>query len=238
MSLSDSVQIFPNDIHDTDSSAQLPVGTLGETTDGRKYRYASAGGADLDPGKLTVAATQLANHENMTPAVTAIGATKVTVTLGATAATANFYANGYLVVNDVTGEGIAYRVTGHPAADSAATLVVTIAEPITVALDATSQVSLVANPYKTVVISATDQADMPVGVPNVTISSGEYGWIQTGGVASVWADEAITAGLAVTTGTGTAGQVEAKDGAGEPQVGVALQTAVDTEYRAINLTID
>lgn len=238
MSLSGAVQIFASDVHSTSTSALHPLGTLGFTSDGRKYRYGGAGGADLDPGKLVVAATQAANHENMACAAAAIGATSVTVTLGATAATANQYAGGYLVINDVTGEGIAYLVSGHPAADSAGSLTVSLAEPITVALDANSQASLVLNPYKSTVISATDQADMPIGVPNVTIASGSYGWIQSCGVAAVWADETVTAGRAVTIGTGTAGQVETLDGAGEPQVGIALQAAVDTEYRAVYLTID
>ena len=239
MSLSGAIQSFPNDLRDISVTAELPVGSKGVTKDGRIFRYAKAGSADLAPGKLAVAATVVANHQNMAVAsAAAIGAKQVTVTLGATLATANQYAGGTLTINDAAGEGISYLISGHPAAASAASLVVSLAEPVKVALTTSSEASLDKNPWDSAVISVTDQADMPVGVSNVTLTTAYYGWIQTGGVCSVLADEAITAGLAVTTGTGVAGAVEAVDAAGEPQVGVALVAGVDTEYRAVYLSID
>jgi hypothetical protein len=94
------------------------------------------------------------------------------------------------------------------------------------------------NPWSAAVISVTDQADMPVGIPNVTITAAYYGWLQTKGVCSAFADESITAGLSLTTGTGVAGALEALDAAGEPLVGVALVAGVDDEYRAVSLMID
>jgi len=239
MSLSGHVQLFDNDIHDTTSTKKHPIGTIGVTVDGKKYRYTENGGTALAAGKLCVAATQVANHENIAVASAAsVDATEVTVTLGATAVSENDYAGGYMVVNDAAGEGIAYRVSGHAAADASASLTVKLHEPLKVALTTSSEVTLVKNPWKDVVISAVDQADMPVGVPNVAIAANEYGWLQTGGVCSVLADEAITAGLQVTTGTSVAGAVEAVDAVGEPNVGVAIQAAVDTEYRAVYLQID
>ena len=239
MSLSGHVQLFASDTRDTGTSQLHPLGTMGATRDGRVYRYGEAGGADLDPGKLTVAATQVGNHANIAvQAAAAVGASQVTVTLGATAASANDYADGYLAVNDAAGEGIAYLVSGHPAADASADLVVALHEDLEVALTTSSEVSLIKNPMKDAVISATDQADLPVGVPNVTIASGSFGWFQTRGVCGVLADEAVTAGLTVTIGTGVAGAVEALDGAGEPDVGKALQAGVDTEYRVIYLHLE
>lgn len=237
--LSGSVQLFPSDIYDTSSSAELPVGTLGFTKDGRKFRYSLAGGVTLAAGKLCVAATVVANHQNMAVAsAAAVGVNTVTVTLGATAATENQYAGGYLTINDVDGEGISYLVAGHPAADASGSLVVTLVDEVQVALTTSSQASLDKNPWHSAVISVTDQADMPIGIPNVAITNAEYGWIQTHGVCSALADEAITAGAAITTGTGVAGAVEALDAAGEPDIGYALVAGVDTEYRAVYLTID
>jgi len=238
MSLSGAVQIFPNDQLTTSTEQQCNLGQLGVTKDGRAYRYAKAGEA-LSPGKLQVAAPIAANHENMAvAAAAAIGATKVTVTLGATAATLNQYAGGFLTINDATGEGISYLVSGHPAADASASLVVTLAEPLKVALTTSSEASLQKNPWDGVVISVVDQLDMPVGVPNVSVASGSYCWLQTRGVCSALADETLAIGVALTIGTGVAGAVEALDAAGEPQVGVAIQAGVDTEYRAVYLQID
>lgn len=239
MSLSGAVQIFANDIDVTGSTQVHDVGTLGMTTDGRFFRYAKAGATALDPGKLCVAATQVTDDENIAvAAAAAVGATQVTVTLGSSAVTANQYANGYLVVNDAAGEGTAYLISGHPAASAAASLVVTLKESVRVALTTSSQVTLAKNLWQDIVISATDQADKAVGVPNVAIAASEYGWVQTKGMCAVLADEAVTAGLALTIGTGVAGAVEAADLVGEQIVGTAYTALVDTEYRSAVLSID
>lgn len=236
--ISGGIQLFASDVLTTSSEAQHQLGTLGATVDGRLFRYGKAGASNLAAGKLMVAATQEAQHENMACAATAAGESQVTVTLGSAAVTANQYAGGYLVINDVDGEGNTYLVSGHPAADSAATLVVTLAQPLVDALTANSQASLILNPWASVVISATDQADMAVGVPNCDVTAAYFCWLQTRGVCSVLADETLTAGAALTIGTGVAGAVEVLDAAGEPQIGVAIQAGVDTEYRAAYLQLD
>lgn len=236
--ISGGIQLFASDVLSTSATQEQQLGTIGLTLDGRQFRYGKAGGTDLAPGKIAVAATQEANHANIACAAAAVGDTQVTVTLGATAVTANQYAGGFLVINDANGEGIAYLISGHPAAALSTAVVITLAQSITVALTTSSEASLVLNPWSGAVISATDQADAVVGVPNVTIPDGEFGWFQTRGVCSVLADEAITAGLALTIGTGVAGAVEALDAAGEPQIGVAIQAGVDTEFRAVNLMVD
>ncbi len=218
----------------------MQLGTLVQTPDGRKFRYARAGASNLAAGKLVVAATQVADHTDLSVAAAAIGDTQVTVTLGSTGVTADQYANGFLIVNDGTAEGTIYTIASHPAADASATVVVNLSQPLAAALAAsgTSQVSLVKNTYADVVISATDQADLAVGVPPVAVTAGYYFFCATGGDAAVLGDEAVTAGLAVTIGTGVAGAVEALDAAGEQQLGIAKQALVDTEYQTVFLTLD
>lgn len=207
---------------------------------GRIYRYVKAGATALDPGKLVVNADLVANHTNQTfNAAAAVGDTVVYLNIGATAATQDQYRDGFLTVNDATGEGITYAVQGNSAASSSGVVTVYLKEPIKVALVAsTSEGTLKPSNWSGVVISATDQADLAVGVPNVTITANYYGWVQTRGECAVLADEAVTKGQALTIGTGTAGAVEAQDAAGEPQIGVASEALVDTEYRSAFLTID
>jgi hypothetical protein len=209
--------------------------------DGRTFRWGKAGAVALAPGKLCVAPTVVANHINLSWATApAVGDTTVSVTLGATAATLNQYKDGFLVVQDGTGEGRAYGIEGHAAADSAGTIRLNLKEAIRAAGAASeANVDLIANPYNGAVISVTDQADQPVGVPVTTIAAGEFGWFQTGGPCAVLMDEAVTNGLTVTIGTGVAGAVEALDAAGETAVGIVAGTAgVDTEYQLINLILD
>lgn len=203
------------------------------------YRYCKAGASNLAVGKLVVNADADTNVVNKTVARTyAAGATAIVVDVAGTIV-ANAYEDGTLTISDATGEGVNYRVTGNTGVTGAGEITVYLATPTTVALTIdVSEYTLTKNLWDSVVISATDQADMAVGVPNVAITAAYYGWVQTGGTCAAWADEAVTRGQALTIGTGTAGAVEALDAAGEPQIGVARDTLVDTEYTSVFLTID
>ena len=203
------------------------------------YRYIKAGASALAAGKLVVNADADANVVNKTVARTyAAGATSVVVDAAGTVV-ADAYVDGTFTVSDATGEGVNYRVTGNTGVTGAGEITLTLAQPTTTALTIDiSEYTLTKNAWDSVVISATDQADMAVGVPNIAIAASEFGWVQTGGTCAVLADEAVTRGLALTIGTGVAGAVEALDAAGEPQIGVARDTLVDTEYTSVFLTID
>lgn len=221
------------------STKQHTLGTKYEDEFGRIYRYIRAGGTELAPGKLVVNADSDTDGTNKTVARTyTAGATSIIVDAGGAVA-ADAFADGTLTVNDATGEGVSVRVTGNTATSGAAEMTVSLAEPIPVALTIdVSEVTLQKSPWDAVVISATDQADMPVGVPNVTVTADYYGWVQTRGSCAVLWDEAVAKGLALTIGTGVAGAVEAADAAGEPVIGVAQMAGVDTEYQPAFLAID
>lgn len=221
------------------SSKQHRLGTKYEDEFGNIYRYVRAGGTALDPGKLVVNADSDADGTNVTVARTyTAGATSIVVDFGGAVA-ADAFADGTLTVSDATGEGVSVVVTGNTSTSGAGEATISLAQPIPVALTIdVSEVTLQKSPWDAVTISATDQADMPVGVPNVSVTADYYGWVQTRGTCAVLADEAVTKGLALTTGTGVAGAVEALDGAGEPQIGVAQMALVDTEYRPAFLCID
>ena len=225
----------------TNATKSEELGSLKTASQQRTFRYGKAGAVALARGKLCVASTVVANHINLSFAVApAVGDTSVTVTLGATAATADQYQDVFLVVQDAGGEGRAYPIEGHGAADSAASLVVELKEAIdTAGATAATNVDLIANEYSGILISVVDQADKAAGVPVAAIAASEFGWFQTGGPCAVLFDEAVANGLAVTTGSSVAGAVEAADGAGEPVHGHVSGTAgVDTEYQLVNLSID
>lgn len=233
-------QLTTQDVRSTSTTKSEQFGSIGVTQDGRVYRYGSAAsGAALNEGELAVNADLVADHTNkLVQAAAAVGDTEVSVSLGATAATADQYAEGFLNIQDNAGEAVAYLIASHGAAALSTTLKVFLSEPIVQALTTSSEYTLMKSPWKDTVIAATDQADAPVGVPNVEIAASSFGYLQTRGVCSVKCDEAFARGAALTTGTGTAGEVEALDAAGEPQIGVALQTGVDNEHTAVFLTID
>jgi hypothetical protein len=188
-------------------------------------------------------AVTVGNHINLSfTSAPAAGDQEVAVTLGATVLTANDYWGGFLNVQDGTGEGILYPVGAHPAADASASVTIPLAEgeQIQVAgATAETNVNLEKSLYKDVVISTTDQADVPVGVFNVTVAANAYGMIQTWGPAAVLQDEANAIGDMVTIGSHVAGAVEADDAAGEPLVGIqGPNTGVDTEYTTVYLRLE
>lgn len=219
------------------SSSQLhTLGSIAETADGRVYRYTKAGASNLVAANLQVNADLDSNVTNKAvTAASAIGSYSASFTAGASQ-TLDAYKDGFLTVNDATGEGVTYAVSGN---SSGTAVTVSLKSPITVALVAsTSEVTLKKNTWDSVVISATDQADQPVGVSNTAVTAAYYFWAQTRGECSVLADEAVTKGQMLTIGTGVAGAVEAIDLIGEPLVGVASEALVDTENRSAFMLMD
>lgn len=234
----EAIAPIPQGIYETSSTAKGRVGTkrvLGDAV----FRYCKAGAADLGIGMLAVQATPAANHQNVAvAAAVSADAQTVTVTLGATAATLNQYADGTLVVSDSTGEGTSYRIQSNPAADASATLTLTLYDKVHTALDTTSECCLIPNPWVGTVITQTDQADNPAGTPLVAVTATYYYWSLTAGVGPALADETVSQGALVTIGTSVQGAVEAQDAAGEALVGRAVIALVDEEYRPINYMID
>lgn len=234
---------FSQGVHEATADKREVLGELRILNDGRKFRYAKAGGA-LAAGKMCIGAAVAANHINVSVAAAAIGARTVLVTVGATAVTTDAYVDGFLQVNDGTGEGYQYRIQSNTACDSAGTTIVTLAEPIRKALVAsgTSQVSLVPNPWSSVTQSAVEES-MAAGVAPVDAASGQYCWLQTGGPANVLQAGTGAVGSNFTLGA-VAGSVSVISATiattiTQPIVGYGFGTAgVDTEYAPIWLTID
>jgi hypothetical protein len=231
--LSGGLQLSNQAVREVSVTQKHCLGIVGTTRDGRVFRYALGGAADLVKANALVAADPVANHQNCLVAVAAaIGDRKVKITIGATAATLDQYKDGWLTIQDGTGEGFTYLVAGNQASAGSENIWVYLQDPIEVALPITAEATLDYNLYANVVISATDQADCPAGIAHlsVDVSVAPYFWVQTGGHAAIWGDEAVAAGDALTTGTGTAGQLEMQDASGEPFWGHTIDTGVDGEH--------
>lgn len=222
----------------------LQLGQIAIDEYGDLYRYAKVGASNISAGKLQLAPTQKTNHHNCaaSAAVTANGLNRaVTITLGATAATANEYAFGYLVANDNSPEGETYRISKHPAADSAATLTVTVDRPFVSSITTSSEFTLVHNAWNGVV-EGTTVTIRAAGVPLIDMTAAYYGWLKTKGVCSVLIGSAATLGADLIVG-GTAGAVtdrtDALGASAEPVVAVAdLVLGVTGEYNPVRLVID
>ncbi len=233
-------KVFAQALFDESSTAKERIGTIRELDDGRAFIYAENAGTALVAGQLCQAAAPVGNHLNVAVAsATAVDATQVTVTLGATAASANDYQDGYIHINDVDGEGQLYKIKSHPAASASASLVVTLYDKIRKALTTSSQATLTKHPAKDVIICPTTLTSIPVGVPPMDITADNFFWMQIKGPASVLTDGTLVIGALVVPSNGTAGSVEdfVPGTSLETILGSVLQVNVTTDYSLINLTI-
>jgi len=179
----------------------------------------------------------------MATSTASAGATTITVTLGNTAATANQYAGGYLLLNAGTGLGQTLRIQSHPAANASATLTLTLEDPVVTATSSSDTKScLLLNPYKNVIISPTTNTGAIVGVALYPIAASSYGYFVVKGPAAALADATAPAiGCAISWSAATAGAVGATPYAGNVLtgnvIGYAAQAATSAEYRGVILNL-
>lgn len=227
------------DLFDWSTDQRHALGERFTTGDGRTFRYALAGAVALVPGNALQAPAQVANHLNLTvTAAAAVGATKVSVTLGATAAAQNAYKEGVLVVSTTPGNGYAYRIAGHAAIGSGGSGDIYLEDPIQVALTTSSKVDLQANPYAGVIQTpVTTLTGAPVGGAVSAIAAASYGWIQTRGQFAGLIDGTPGVSFCLSCPAAVAGGFAINSGT-LAIVGRTLVTGVDTKNKSIFLLFE
>lgn len=248
-----------------------PVGTRGQLPDGRVFYYCSNGTSAVTEGELMMQSNHVrsTDHDNITltsTGVVGVGTYKITFNeadLDTSDIIENEYADGYLWVNDVTGEGQVCKIIGHERIDASGTAdrIIELGNPIRTALSATSQISFGRNSYDRIIQTSTSAAEFVVGVcgggglsastalaTDVTTTEAPtttyFGWVQTWGPAAVRTGDTTAEAGPVASGT-AAGEVEAwtaGTGASPPlnnmSVGVVMGKAgVDTEMQLVDLRI-
>jgi hypothetical protein len=207
------------------------------TTDGKTFRVVKFAEA-VTAGKMVQAPAILTDFEDLIVAAdVAVNATSISVTLGASGVTANQFEGATIVVTTDAGEGVHYTVESHNAADPAAVLVLKLEETVSIAMSGTlTAVTVLANPYVDVINAPTTLTNKLVGVAVTTAAAGDYGFVQTAGTASVLADGIVAANTAIYASTGVSGAIAAA--ANGKVVGYTIQATVDTEYKAIDLSME
>lgn len=195
----------PQDLYASSSTQGTDLGAFATTGDGREFRYVKAGASALVPGTLVQAPAQTTANQDLGVVAASIGAKTLTVA-SSTTVTANALTGGFVATTTGTGYGYAYKIAGN-LASAASSLVITLEDPIVVALDTTTKVDLVPSPYNGVVVNPTTASSAPLGAAITAIPASNYGWIQTKGVVPLTASGALTVGLGVAPSTATAGNV-------------------------------
>lgn len=237
--LTASPMLSGQDLLANSSTQTMPLGIYMETSDGRGFRYAKVGATATVAGKLYQApatdATNLCPSGGLTPAAASAGTFTVTISDSITVAE-NALVGGYMSVAITPGAGYTYRVAGNTAVTGAGGMVVTLEDPLQVALTTTSRVIFAQNPYNGVILMPTTISGAPAGVATHIISANYYGWLQTHGVCAILNNGGTAIGLSITPG-GAAGAV--KTGATTlGDIGYCVTAGITTEYNLFFLNID
>lgn len=227
-------------IWDTGATALLTVGTKGVLNDGRVFYYARNSGAAIVAGDLLTMEVASVENDDLAVDTHLIGATAIAVTPGTQANDANAFAEGYMVVNDDTGEGITYKIADHAAISASTEFTLNLRDPIVVSFGAGTTVTLVKNPWADLLISLTTQAHPNAGISQVAVAAGsstkQYFWCQTWGISAAQSDATSGFGVQLMSGA-TAGGVELATAIGDGDVGIQMSVQVDGEYNAIFLRV-
>ena len=241
-------------LNSTTNRSRWPWGTEMAMQDGRKFRFGNAGGVALVAGDLQQARVVVANHVLQTAATAgAVGDRSLAVTLGATAAAINDYADGFLVIELGTGFGYAYPIAEHAAVLSAGTFTVPFKEGVSlqVAVPTTANtVSLISNPYYLGIVYPTTPTGVPIGVAQkpltaTTTAATNAGWFQIKGLGAVTTQGTVVVGNTVVPSGTTAGSVSPfvltegtpNTGGGQIVVGMVAHVATTTNKSTIMLNL-
>jgi len=241
------INIAAQDVWQESANPQHVVGQLAVDQYGNRYRYVKNGSSALTTGNLLQEPVEDTAFDNMaTQAAVTINDTDVSVTLGGTAVTANLFDGGILHVSYGTGIGQIRRIVKHTVmATTTGTCTFTVDHPIKIALTtASSKVSVRKNPYLGVIAyPITTQTGGAVGVALYALTASYYGWIQSGGEATVLFDTGTNTSNGVTglgPSSAVAGSVKPQTGAeGGIVIGFARDVVSTDSYQGIaHLTID
>lgn len=244
-----------------DPSFATYLGQRFDLADGREVVLVQNGAVALVAGNLIQSEAEVTAHHKLAITVPtaypgSIGEKKIYVTNGSTVLNENKFQGGICHISAGTGIGQSFRIASHQKAADSAKFVVELEDPITVALDTTSKVTLVQNPYKNVIINPTTATASPVGVSLYALAAStaatynaatgaketdgvqQFGFIQSRGVVACLVDNTVTnVGYPVGRSAATAGAVGVASLTTAAHVGIAAQTLTSAEIGVIYLAL-
>lgn len=215
------------------TAAATVLGTVKELDGGKEIVYAklstAAGSAAIGAGYIMIGPATIANHGRAAVAITAsVGAKEIVLSLGATSASQDQYADGFLIVECGAGTGYCYKIQGHRAWAATNTAArVLLKDGLEIAATTATLCTLIHNPYRNITTKADSAATVakPVGVMlfSAALTNGGYVWLGKKGIFAARPEGAIVSGNAVSCGS-AAGTVGALAAATERQVGICVNT--------------
>jgi len=232
-------KIFTQSLFAESATKKHRIGAIRTLDDGRVFAYAQAGAA-LTAGYLNQAAVPDAySPECAVQAAAAVGDKHIHITYGAGAtATLNYYEDGFLAsVMPAYGIGTMYKVRGHAAMTSGATVQVNLYDSVLVALTTDSKVSLTKHVQSGVITSiATTPTGVIAGVSPIAVTSAYYFWNQVKGICNVLLAGNAVVGENLVPGA-VAGGLMPHAAVTEVVCGYCIKDATDTYGMLVMLSV-
>ena len=202
------------------------------------YAYGRLAAVAVTAGKCVTHAASIAHHFDLTPtAGVAAGETAISVETAGTDITLNQYANGYLYVNDVAGEGQMLRIKSNPAHDHSSdpSIVITCYDDLATAITTSSRITLIPDPRSGMIVQAATTTGATLGVTVVDMAASAYGWFAVSGPQAVLTSGTLVVGNHAVP-LGAPGAVGPAAGDVIQVIGTVMIVNVTTDYSLINLT--
>lgn len=240
---------------------QTLVGQKFDTSDGRELVLVRNGTTAIAAGKLMQGPAEATGHEKLAMTVPAAqpataGTTAILVTNGATVLNVNRYQGGYAIVASGTGAGQTFKIASHQPAAASATFIVNLEDPIQTTLDATSTITLQANPYDGIIVTpggtatgalvgvslniiAASTAATFSGTTGALTANGvaQYGLIVCHGPVACLIASTTTIGFPLGPSQSVAGALTVATLTTAPQCAISSQTQTDTQYGQVFLML-
>lgn len=229
------------DVYKSEATPLHKLGFRLQGSNGTEYRYVKAGASALVVANVIQSPAYGTDHNALVVVSGTAGSNLLTVTLANSAVTKDQYAGGSVSINVTPGLSQTYTIASHPAQTSATgNVTLTLEEPLRSTLSTSSRVALKLSPFNGVIASpVTTLTGSIVGVAQYAIPAGEYGWVQTRGVASVLSDNSsIIMGSAVEVSLSVASSAALGGTAGVPRLGIALQAKDNGKPITVDLGIN
>ena len=183
-----------NDLFAQTVDQKYMLGCIFDLNDGRRFRYQEAGGTLLKAQVCQSAGPtdDWAEMANSSGDAGVVGDTSLKITVS-TAVTVDQFADGWLMVQDVTGAALGdlYLIKGNDAGGSGLTPTIQFADRggLRIATTTSTEFTLTLNKYKDVVIvPAAAATGAPTGVPLIDVTDNYFFWGQTRGIAALIVD--------------------------------------------------
>lgn len=241
----ESGQTALQSIYEQSATQNCMLGTkMREVETGREFIYSQAGTVALGKALMTISLPVVNNYINQvqTGYGWAVGATSgnILITTAATPA-ANYFKDGWLVVNKGTGLGQCYPVATSSSHATIIAVTLKTGHSVITAWPEGSECSLVRNPFKgTLVAPVTTLTAPPAGVPIIAVTEAYYYWSQVKGPCAMTVDTGDTITIGEPVGSAGTNAVAGAVGIAttlEGHYGRAMTIGTADETCLINLDL-